>query len=86
MHAVEKRANRNLNVCEIGFRSRRELERLPGLWGDAFRQRQIAVLVRHDNSSMSIGWVNAAPSGRIDPWAGHISLSGVTRLGEGELH
>jgi hypothetical protein len=29
-------------------------KRLAGLSGDAFRQRQIAVLVRHDNSSMSI--------------------------------
>jgi hypothetical protein len=56
MDVIEKRANIVLNVRagkEVSSRQKTG-SAFSGLWGDAFRQRQIAVLVRHGNSSMSI--------------------------------
>src|ERR1039457_1190373 len=48
MDVVEGKGNIIPNVRALGLSFAAEnWKRLPGLWGDAFRQGQIAVLVRH---------------------------------------
>ena len=54
MDVIEKRGNRNLDVCEIGFPSRQKTGSAFQVYG-AMRSANVkSVLVRHDNSSMSI--------------------------------